>query len=240
MTDPERDPQQRDVQIETAEARLLTLLDLLTDQQVAGPSRLPGWTRGHVLAHLAGLGDGVARQLENARTGTVVEFYDGGRPARDAAIEEGAGAGAHEHRTRLRATVERVGRARAALDAQAAARTTGYRDRPASAVVDLWWRELAIHLTDLDLGLEHTDIWDAPLRDHLAEYLAPRVPAGVQVEIEPWDVDEPRTVGTGEPVVVNGAANDVFAWLAGREPALPIVAERDGVPTELPVLDPWP
>lgn len=240
MTDPGVGPAEVGTQIATAETRLLTVLELLTDDQVTAPSRLPDWTRGHVLAHLAGLGAAAARQLENATTGVVEEFYDGGRPARDAAIEAGAGVDATEHREQLRATLERLGRARGALDPQAAARTTGYRDRPASAVLELWWRELAIHLTDLDLGLDHTDVWDGPLRDHLAVYLAPRVPGGVQVEIEPWDVDEPRTIGSGEPVVVNGAANDVFAWLAGRDPHAVLVAERDGVQVALPVLEPWP
>ena len=38
--------------------RLLATAGALTGAQVAGPSRLPGWTRGHVLTHLARNADG--------------------------------------------------------------------------------------------------------------------------------------------------------------------------------------
>lgn len=118
-------------------------------------------------------------------------------------------------------------------------RPTGYRDRPAADVVLLWWREAGIHLTDLDLGVDHT-VWDLPFRDHLADYLVDRVPSDVRLDLEPTDVDEPRSLGAGEPVTVRGAAVDVIAWLAGRAPLAPVVAERGGVPCGLPELRPWP
>ena len=41
----------------------------LSDEDVKAPSALPGWTRGHVLAHLTGISNAMARQLEYAARG---------------------------------------------------------------------------------------------------------------------------------------------------------------------------
>lgn len=212
----------------------------LTDEDVAAPSRLPGWTRGHVLAHLAGVGAGVARQLEHARARRLVDFYDGGRPARDAAIEAGAGAAADVHARDVLATALRVESALAALGAEDWDAPTRYRDQPALAAAHAWWRELAIHLVDLDLGVGG-DSWSPELLDHLVEFLAPRVPAGVLVALVPGGGASRWEVGAGTPVRVRAErAEDLVAWLAGREPSGEVTAERDGQAVSLPELGPWP
>jgi len=226
--------------IEWTNERLRSTLEGLTDAQVGEPSRLPGWTRGHVLSHLAGVGAAVVRQLETAVAGApVVELYIGGRPARDAAIEAGAVAGAVEHVERVFGVVALVEGAMDLLDEASLARRTGYRDLPAAAVVLLWWREASIHLTDLDLGVEHT-LWGAALREHLVGYLAPRIPPGLRLDLDPTDVDEPRRLGDGVPLRLTGAANDLVGWLAGREPLHAIHAEQEGRVIGLPELGPWP
>ncbi|MGH9105508.1 MAG: maleylpyruvate isomerase N-terminal domain-containing protein [Acidimicrobiales bacterium] len=51
----------------------------LTDERVRAPSRLPGWSVGHVLAHLARNAEGYARRLEGALEG---EDRLAGQPAR--------------------------------------------------------------------------------------------------------------------------------------------------------------
>ena len=56
------------------------------------PSLLPGWTRGHVLTHIARNADSFVRVLEAARRGEVVTQYEGGVDGRNADIEAGAGA----------------------------------------------------------------------------------------------------------------------------------------------------
>lgn len=227
--------------LRATDRRLLDAVAGIDDGAVAGPSRLPGWTRGHVLAHLAGLGAGAARQLEHAVAGTErVDFYDGGRVARDAQIERDAGRSAAEHRAALAATVERVEEAAAAVTPELLDRPTGYRDRPVAAVLALWWREVEVHLTDLDVG-PTTAGWSAGLRAHLAAYLADRAPEGVRLDLAATDVDERHALGDGADLVtVRGAATDLAAWLAGREPAGPLTAERDGAVVPLPELAPWP
>lgn len=232
----------REVLADVARLRgvLETVLARLTDADVAAPSRLPGWTRGHVLAHLAGVGSAAARQLEHARERRLVEFYDGGRPARDVAIEAGAGASAAVHAHDVRAAALRVESALADLGPEDWDAPTRYRDQPATAVAHAWWRELAIHLVDLDLTVGN-DVWSPALLDHLVEFLAPRVPRGVLVALVPGRGASRWEVGDGALVRVHAEhAEDVVAWLAGREPSRPVTAERDGVPVSLPELGPWP
>lgn len=56
----------------SAHARLAEAVDGLTDEQVRSPSRLPGWTIGHVLTHLARNADGHALRLDGALRGDDV------------------------------------------------------------------------------------------------------------------------------------------------------------------------
>nr|WP_280922023.1 maleylpyruvate isomerase N-terminal domain-containing protein [Streptomyces decoyicus] len=76
--------------VETGQERLRALLPGLGDDGVREPSELPGWSRAHVLSHLEGVALALARQARYALRGEPVEPYDGGRPARAAAIEAGA------------------------------------------------------------------------------------------------------------------------------------------------------
>jgi uncharacterized protein (TIGR03083 family) len=71
-------------------ASLVASVGLLTDEQARGPSLLPGWTRGHLLTHVARNAEGGTRLLGWARTG-VPSYEYRSVAARAAAIEEGAG-----------------------------------------------------------------------------------------------------------------------------------------------------
>ena len=69
--------------------RLLATAGALDDAQAAAASRLPGWTRGHVLTHLARNADGFRNLLIWARTGTETPMYPS-EESRDRDIEAGA------------------------------------------------------------------------------------------------------------------------------------------------------
>ena len=79
-------------QVRSATAGLLDWLEQLrfTDEDVRQPSLLPGWTRAHVLAHIAQNADGISRTLDGVLRSEVVKRYPGGMDARDDAIEAGA------------------------------------------------------------------------------------------------------------------------------------------------------
>lgn len=223
-----------------ANALLLATVAGLTDEQVSAPSRLPDWTRGHVLAHIAGVGNAAARQLEVAiADGDPVPYYDGGMAGRNASIEAGASASARDHVAWVAGAAERMAAAAAAVTPDILDRVTGARGRSVRGVLELWWREVSVHLVDLDLGLAATS-WDAAFREHLTGYLAARVPRGMAVELAAEDVPERRTLGDGPDLVtVRGSAADLVAWLAGRVGG-PVRAERNGDPADLPELEPWP
>jgi maleylpyruvate isomerase len=93
-----RGPHAVDHMIEQNEAaidRLLASAAALADDQMREPSLLPGWTRGHVLTHVARSGDGLLNLLSWAETGEQTPQYPSVE-ARAADIEAGAGRPADE------------------------------------------------------------------------------------------------------------------------------------------------
>lgn len=76
--------------IADATGRLLATAAGLTDRQARERSALPGWSRGHVLTHLARNADGLRNLLIWASTGVVTPQYPS-EQARNEAIEAGAG-----------------------------------------------------------------------------------------------------------------------------------------------------
>src|SRR5690349_5101281 len=62
-------------EVDRATARLLATARKLADADSAAPSLLPGWTRGHVLAHLALNADACVNLLTTARTGVDTPMY---------------------------------------------------------------------------------------------------------------------------------------------------------------------
>lgn len=77
-------------QIDFATQRLLDTARVITEPELREPSLLPGWTRGHVLAHVARSGDAMRNVLVGARAGQDRPAY-ASQEARDADIERGAG-----------------------------------------------------------------------------------------------------------------------------------------------------
>ena len=72
--------------------RLLAGLDAdsWTDTDVAAPSRCDGWTRGHVLSHIARNADGITGTLEGALRGEIVARYPHGWDVRNKDIHDGS------------------------------------------------------------------------------------------------------------------------------------------------------
>ncbi|WP_433270242.1 maleylpyruvate isomerase family mycothiol-dependent enzyme [Actinosynnema sp. CS-041913] len=209
-----------------AHRRLGTVIAGLTDAQVGEPSVLLGWTRGHVLAHVANVTEAMARQAEHE--GVKVEVYPGGRPARDADIEAGAGRSADEHRAALDAAVARLAKAWAGVRDWDSPVT--YRDGTLRDTVYGVWREVEIHTFDLDLTPVR---WSSEFCDHAVEFLAQRVPDGVELTLVSADDSRKWTFGSGEAVELQGEVQDLVLWLAGREPKGTLTGEP-------PALNPWP
>ncbi|MFI2762556.1 maleylpyruvate isomerase family mycothiol-dependent enzyme [Streptomyces echinatus] len=207
--------------VHEATDRLLTAVAALDNASLAEPSRLPGWSRGHVLAHLARNADALVNVLQ-------------GRPmyasaaARDADIERDASRPLAAQVTDVRETADRF---RATGDAPADwTRTVELRNGvtdSASRVPFRRWVEVELHHVDLGIGYELEDLPAEFLEretDFLTQRFAghPDVPAtrvtdGTRAWTTGREADAPEVTVTGRPA-------DLVGWLAGR---------RDGTALEV-------
>lgn len=216
--------------------RLRGLLSGLDEDAVRAPSVLPGWSRAHVLAHIAGVCRALARQTAYALRGELVEVYDGGRPARDAGIEAGAVRGADELRRDVADALAEAEAVWASVTEDDWTRRVAYRDGDVRTVLFAWWRESEIHTADLGLPGAGPQDWPRDLAAHLLDFLAPRTPEGVELRLEAADGPERRINGSGAAVTVRGDLRALAAWMAGRLLPSPVVSD----PAPLPELGPWP
>jgi maleylpyruvate isomerase len=82
-------------EIDQATQRLLDAARIIPEADLRAPSLLPGWTRAHVLAHLARDADAIRNLLIGARSGQDRAAYASAH-ARDAGIEQGAAMSARD------------------------------------------------------------------------------------------------------------------------------------------------
>src|ERR1044072_8443012 len=92
--------------VREATERLDLIVSGLDEHTSHQPSRLPGWSRAHVVTHLARNADALVNLLTWARTGVEHPMY-ASRADRDADIEEGADRLAQVLREDLRAASDR-------------------------------------------------------------------------------------------------------------------------------------
>ncbi|MGH3882478.1 MAG: maleylpyruvate isomerase family mycothiol-dependent enzyme [Pseudonocardiaceae bacterium] len=202
-----------------------------------GPSRLPGWTRGHVVTHVARNAEGLVRLLAWARTGIETPMYPSIQ-ARAADIEAGAGRPQADQLDDLRSTAAAFAAAAQELSPKHWEATVGTRHGPIPASTVPWMRvrEVWLHLVDLNVGIELDvlpgDIATALVRD-VAGWMETRVPVRIEVQLPGG---EPVTFGpaTSAPVPVSGPIQELAGWLTGRSPGDRLIA-----PEGLPELPRW-
>jgi maleylpyruvate isomerase len=216
--------------------RFLGAVRALADDDVPGACALPGWTRAHLLTHVAQAADSRTGMLRAARAGLVGEQYPS-EQARASAIEAGA---------RRTAAVIRADAGRAVEECLAAMRQhpAGLWDAPA-----IWLRggrrpvrgavaslrsELEYHHVDLAAGYAPGD-WPAEfvatelrrvtaLMDHRAD--APPVTLTAAAAVR---------VGTVPPVNVTGPPAAILAWLSGRGDGTGLDTGTAGLPSLPPL-----
>ncbi|MEV0776109.1 maleylpyruvate isomerase family mycothiol-dependent enzyme [Streptomyces sp. NPDC050433] len=196
-----------------ATERLLTAAARLDNVSVAEPSRLPGWSRGHVLAHLARNADALVNVLEGR------QMYPDAA-TRDADIERDAPRPLDVQVADVRDTAERFRRV-AARPADWA-RTVALRNGVTDVAARLPFRrlvEVQLHHVDLGIGLELEDLSD-DFTGREIDFLTERF-AG-NADVPPLALASPggRTWRTGRadgaPATVTGSTADLMGWLAGR------------------------
>ena len=180
-----------------AQDRLWSRVVTLTDDQVRAPSALAGWTRGHVLTHLARNADAHRRRLLGSLTGDDVPKYAGGEEQRDHEIESGATRAGDEILADLRSSLVGLEEVltRCSVAGWPHGDLLGGSHYGVAACPAHRLREVEMHHVDLGLGYTPADWPD--------EYVA-------------WDL--PVLLATVPERLSPPDARRVMAWLAGRGP----------------------
>jgi len=214
------DPARALAAVAAAEERLLRSVRRMRPEQVGEPSALPGWTRGHLLTHIARNADALGNLLTGARSGTPTPMYPSPE-ARDRDIEAGAGRPLDEQLLDLSDAGQRLAELAAAVPADAWAVEVPHRQGPfpAGRVPAKRLGEVEYHHVDLALG-----------------YIPEQWPAEfVALELGPLTARQLAS-GALAPELLEriGRASDHarLAWLSGRSDGSDL-----GVPTaDLPGL----
>lgn len=204
--------------ITRADQALVRTVDALSDHEYAEPSQLPGWTRGHVVAHLTLNAEGLAGVLHGAHLGRPRPMY-ASPEARDTDIAELATAQPAELRERFLAATGQFGHALEAMSENDwEGRFERTPDGPEFAlgnVVLMRLREVEIHHADLDAGYSADD-WPEDFRVVLLESMTKR-PYPAPFSVRPTDLDRTWHYGEGGGgPVVSGTSSALGWWLTGR------------------------
>lgn len=193
-------------------------VDALTEDDYAAPSLLPGWTRAHVVAHVALNGLSLAAVIDGLVHGHPVPMYESDAQ-RDSDIEELSAAEASELRERhLTATTE-------FSDAVAQMDDTHWPGRidrlpggpawPMVTVVPTRRRELEIH--HVDLGTSYTrDDWPEDFVVELLDAVTVDHASSGPFQVRATDLGRSWSVGVEGGPLVRGSGADLGWWLTGR------------------------
>jgi maleylpyruvate isomerase len=221
------DPLVLNPELERATARLLATAQTLDDTGLTAPSRCPGWTRGHVITHLARNADAYVNLLTWARTGVRTPAYPSPQ-ARNADIEAGSSRPAADQLADLAAASGRLAAAVDATPAEAWSATVALpsgTEMPAARLV--WSRicEVELHHVDLDAGYGPAD-WPASFSLRLLH--DPATPRAANLT----DPDGAVLLAVPGAPTISGPAHLLAAWLSGR-------GDGTGLTGELPDLEAW-
>ncbi|HEX6151612.1 maleylpyruvate isomerase family mycothiol-dependent enzyme [Nocardioides sp.] len=214
--------------------RLTRTVDGLHSRDWSADSLLPGWTRAHVVAHLALNGEALRDVLRGEIDHTQVPMY-ASQEARDADIEELSGAEPAELRDRL------LGSLTTFLDVVQSVpddvwdrrfeRTPGGQSLPLDAIPLMRVREIEIHHADLGLGYTADD-WPPAFAETVIGSMVRRLDPDDGFRVAPLDSDRSWDVGAAgaDAPVVTGPVAQVAWWLTGRAPGEQVRCSRGDLP----------
>ncbi|MDN5893336.1 MAG: maleylpyruvate isomerase family mycothiol-dependent enzyme [Nocardioides sp.] len=207
------------IDVVDATSRYLQSLASLDDGDLRAASLLPGWTRGHVAAHLARNADAMTNAVTALHNGTDVFMYSS-QEARDAEVESGAGRSAEEMIEDTRSACERlvvaVEKLSPALYDAAIPRVPGGegfltpRDLPSTRR-----REVIIHHTDLGAGFTPSD-WPLDFAAAVVTHRHRDLADGGSMVLTATDTGDVWKFGSGGGPSVSAPAAELAWWLVGR------------------------
>ena len=212
-------------------------VDGLTAEDLAAPSLLPGWTRAHVVAHVALNGLSLAGVIDGLVHGHPVAMYESDRQ-RDEEIAELARADPSELRERHLAATTAFADAGATMDERHWAgpidRLPGGPSWPMVTVVPTRRRELEIHHADLGTSYTPAD-WPADFVVELLDTVTVDHVGSGPFRVRATDLGRDWSVGGDGGPTVMGTGADLGWWLTGRGTSEGLACDAD----RLPQLGPW-
>jgi maleylpyruvate isomerase len=220
-----------------ATTRYLQALTQLSDEDVRRPSALPGWTRGHVITHVARNADAMTNLLHWALTGRPTPMYQS-QERRDADIDAGAGRTSEELREDSAASWGRLLQAaneihQQHLDVQVT-RTPGSPPFATALVGPMRRIEVEVHHADLLLDYTARD-WPEDFARRLVDRRTDDLADGPSMVLSATDVDGLWKLGPGAGPEISGALGDLAWWLIGRGRGEGLVSSSG----ELPRIPKW-
>ncbi|MCO1658366.1 maleylpyruvate isomerase family mycothiol-dependent enzyme [Pseudonocardia sp. S2-4] len=232
----------------------------MADAAFAAPSLLPGWSRAHVLTHVARNADAMINLLDWARTGVPSPAY-ASREQRDHDIEVGARRDPSAIRDDVVDSSDRLAVAVRGMPEQAWTERVGGNGPHAMPASDIPWlraREMWVHSVDLDVGASLADA-PAPMLVAVLDDAARSIGASPHcppMELVATDLGRRWSVGgagTGDGpelapavdaisaddvrrVAVNGTTVQLATWLLGRSKGREL---RTGDGSPLPTPPRW-
>lgn len=207
----------------------------LDDAEFTAPSGLPGWSRGHVIAHVALNGEAFLRVLRLSAAEQPASMYDTAE-GRDRDIDELAASSAASIRQRAIDVDSDIEEALCAfpeerLDAVAHRLPEGggfafaLREVPQRRL-----GEVEIHHADLGLPEVSRSCWPLEFSELL---LATRTPGHRELRFEATDTGRSwgaEATEDGSVVTLSGSSNDLAWWLTGRGTGEGLTSSTDEVP----------
>jgi maleylpyruvate isomerase len=223
--------------IEESTQHLLRTISDLTDEVARGDSLLPGWTRGHVLTHIARNADALINLTVWARTGVPTPMYPS-REVRAATIEAQSGRPPDELIADIGESHERFMAAVRAMGDDDWSKSYGDPDRirPAPYILTLRRTEVEVHHVDLDLDytLAHwPEDFVEELLNETVQDLTTRGAAAPGFVLVGNDDEGRWSVGDGGQEIT-GTPPSLLGWLIGRTNGIGLHSDQD-----LPTLEAW-
>ena len=225
MTDPtttlDMDFRRHLVAVDRHTQRLLETARSLDPGSIGAASLCPGWTRGHVLTHIARNADALVNLVTNATTGSSTPMY-ASPEAREADIEAGCDRPLDEQVADVEASAARFAAAAAGLTEEMTDLPLLARNNTkvkAGYLPFMRMREVVMHHVDLDAGFGFADVDDDTVLRLLQDTIRrlrhdPETPS-MSIRTNEGDV---WSIGDGRPIV-SGTRADVLAWLTRGQPA---------------------
>ena len=212
-------------------------VDSLSPAELAEPSLLPGWSRAHVVAHLAMNGFALAGVLDAIGRGRPVAMYESDEQ-RDSEIAELAQVEPSELRDRLLAATTAFADAVEAMQDErwdgAFNRLPGGPTWPAVTIVPTRRREVEIHHADLGTSYTRAD-WPEDFAAELLDVATVDQADAGPFQVRATDLGRDWAVGGDGGPTVMGTGADLGWWLTGRGDGAELLHDAD----RLPPLGPW-